>query len=250
MNLTEKMTELTIVIPVYNEAATIKIAIDKIECEVNLPHTIFIVYDKEEDTTVPVVQKIAGNYNNPVILVKNNYGRGALNAIKTGLEEAKTGFVIVTMADLSDPPEVMNAMVAKAKEENADLVCGSRYMKGGKQIGGPFLKGLFSRMSGLSLHWLTGIPTHDITNSFKLYRKTMLDSITIESRGGFEIGMEIAVKAHITGYKIMEVPTTWQDRTDGKSNFKLWAWLPNYLHWYGLCLKSTWFRIKTIKWNK
>jgi glycosyltransferase involved in cell wall biosynthesis len=232
------MNKLTIVIPVYNEAGNITTSIDKIEKEVRLPHEVFIVYDRNEDTTVPIVREIANNYQNPISLVKNKYGRGVLNAIKTGLEEAKTEFVIVTMADLSDPPEVMNAMLLQAQEEGADLVCGSRYMKGGKQIGGPFLKGLFSRVAGVSLHWLTRIPTHDISNSFKMYRKSMLDTITIESKGGFEIGMEITVKAYIAGYKIREVPTVWRDREKGKSNFKLWTWLPNYLHWYGLCVKS------------
>ncbi|GHT23774.1 glycosyl transferase [Bacteroidia bacterium] len=236
------MNELTIVIPVYNEAGNITTAISRIEAEVTVPYEIYVVYDMDEDTTVPIVREIAGNYKNPISLVKNKYGRGVLNAIKTGLEEAKTEFVIVTMADLSDPPEVMNAMLQKAKTEKADLVCGSRYMKGGKQIGGPFLKGLFSRVAGVSLHWLTHIPTHDISNSFKMYRKAMLDTIAIESKGGFEIGMEITVKAYLAGYKITEVPTTWRDRTDGESNFKLWAWLPNYLHWYWLCVKS-----KTLK---
>jgi hypothetical protein len=129
-------------------------------------------------------------------------------------------------------------MMAKAAAEGADLVCASRYMKGGKQYGGPFLKGLFSRMAGVSLHWFTGIPTHDISNSFKLYRKAMLDAIPIESAGGFEIGMEITVKAFLQGYKIAEVPTTWTDRAAGVSNFKLWKWLPLYLHWYWLCVKS------------
>jgi glycosyltransferase involved in cell wall biosynthesis len=233
------MTGLTIIIPVYNEADNIKTAIDRIEAAVEHPHEIDVVYDMDEDTTVPVVQAIKNNYRNAVNLVKNKYGRGVLNAIKTGLEEAKTEFVIVTMADLSDPPEVINAMMVKAGHEGADLVCASRYMRGGKQIGGPFLKGLFSRVAGLSLHWLTRIPTHDISNSFKLYRKTMLDAITIESAGGFEIGMEITVKAFIHGYKIAEVPTTWTDRAAGASNFKLWKWLPSYLRWYWLCVKST-----------
>ena len=237
------MNELTIVIPVYNEAGNIKTAIDRIEEQVTPSHEIFVVYDMDTDTTIPVIHEIAGDYQNAIHLIKNKYGRGVLNAIKTGLEEAKTEFVIVTMADLSDPPEVMNEMLLKARKEDADLICGSRYMKGGKQYGGPFLKGLFSRIAGVSLHWLTKIPTHDISNSFKMYRKSMLDAITIESNGGFEIGMEIAVKAYIAGYKIAEVPTTWYDRTDGESNFKLWTWLPNYLHWYWLCVKSTWFRV-------
>jgi glycosyltransferase involved in cell wall biosynthesis len=233
------MTALTIVIPVYNEAENIKTAIDRIETAVACPHEVYVVYDMDEDTTVPVVREIKGNYKCTISLVKNKYGRGVLNAIKTGLEEAQSEFVIVTMADLSDPPEVINAMMAKAAEEGADLVCASRYMKGGKQYGGPFLKGLFSRLAGVSLHGLTGIPTHDISNSFKLYRKAMLNAIPIESAGGFEIGMEITVKAFLQGYKITEVPTTWTDRAAGASNFKLWKWLPHYLHWYWLCVKSS-----------
>jgi hypothetical protein len=72
----------------------------------------------------------------------------------------------------------------------------------------------------------------------------MLDAITVESAGGFEIGMEITVKAFIHGCKIAEVPTTWTDRAAGASNFKLWKWLPSYFHWYWLCVKSTWFKNK------
>jgi glycosyltransferase involved in cell wall biosynthesis len=177
------MNELTVVIPVYNEADNIKTAIERIEEQVVVPHEIAIVYDRDEDTTVPVVLEIKDNYQHAINLVKNKYGRGVLNAVKTGMEEAATEFVIVTMADLSDPPEVMNDMLAKAKE-GADLVCASRYMKGGKQTGGPFLKGLLSRIAGISLHVLTRIPTHDISNSFKMYRKSMLDAIPIESKGG------------------------------------------------------------------
>ena len=148
------MNEITIVIPVYNEGENIAIAIDKIEQEVHCPHIISIVYDFEEDTTVPVVKQIQSKYSSKINLVKNNYGRGVLNAIKTGLETAKSEFVIVTMADLCDPPSVINEMLKKAVEENTDIVCGSRYMKGGKQFGGGFIKTLMSRGAGLSLHFL------------------------------------------------------------------------------------------------
>ena len=121
------------------------------------------------------------------------------------------------------------------------MLCGSRYMKGGKQNGGPVLKGLFSRYAGLSLHFLTGIPTHDCSNSFKLYRRSMLENILIESDGGFEIGLEILVKAYTTGHSVTEVPSEWNDRENGQSNFHMWKWLPKYLHWYFYCIYNTWF---------
>ncbi|GHV15565.1 dolichol-phosphate mannosyltransferase [Fibrobacterales bacterium] len=225
------MHSLTIVIPVYNEAENIRVAIEKIESEITVPHTISIVYDMDTDTTVPVVQEMAKSLNN-ITLLKNKYGRGVLNAIKTGLEDATTDYAVVTMADLSDPPSVINDMVNLAEAKNADIVCASRYMKGGKQIGGPFIKGLMSKIAGLTLHWFAGVPTHDSTNSFKLYRTSFLQKQKIESSGGFELGLELVVKAYGQDYTIAETPTTWTDRVAGKSNFKLLAWLGNYLKWY------------------
>jgi len=180
------------------------------------------------------------------IIIKNNIGRGALNAIKVGMRTAVNEKILVMMADSSDKLDVVDYMCSKM-DEGYDLVCGSRYMKGGKQTGVPFLKGLFSRTAGISLHILTAIPTHDVTNSFKLYRKSMLAAILIESTGGFEIGLEITVKAYVMGYKITEVPSQWFDREEGESNFHMWKWLPHYLHWYFYCIGKTWFRKKARK---
>ena len=66
--------------------------------------------------------------------------------------------------------------------------------------------------------------------------------MTIESTGGFELGIELTVKAHLLGLRVDEVPTTWRDRTAGTSRFRLWAWLPQYLRWYWLGLGSRWHR--------
>jgi dolichol-phosphate mannosyltransferase len=109
---------------------------------------------------------------------------------------------------------------------------GSRYMKGGRLIGGPFFKQLMSRWAGTSLYWFRRLPTHDATNAFKIYDRAMVRSFTIESRGGFELNLELTVKAFLAGYRITEVPSTWRDRTSGESRFRLWKWLPLYLHWY------------------
>jgi hypothetical protein len=135
------------------------------------------------------------------------------------------------MADLSDDLSMVDAMYAEYLN-GASVVVGSRYMKGGKQIDGPFLKRTLSRLAGVSLYWIRRLPTHDVTNNFKMYDKAFLDTIVIESKGGFEIAMEITVKAFKHRAKIVELPTTWRDRTAGEANFKLWAWLPSYLHWY------------------
>ena len=221
---------LNIVIPVYNEAENIKNTISEINQRVSTPHKIFIIYDFDEDNTLPVARNLMKEQNN-IELVKNKYGKGVLNAIKTGFENIKEGVILVVMADLSDDLSKVDEMFQKISE-GYDIVCGSRYMKGGRQIGGPRFKKLLSRLAGVSLHYLTGIPTHDITNSFKMYTKKVLDDIKIESNGGFELGMEIVIKAFFKGYKITEVPCVWRDRSAGKSRFKLWEWLPKYIYWY------------------
>ena len=230
------MPSVSIVIPVYNEGDNIRTALTAIQERVKCEHNILIVYDFDEDNTLPAVKELMPAMP-CVSLVKNKYGRGVLNAIKTGLESALGGYVVVTMADLSDPPEVINDMVNAAESERADVVCASRYMKGGRQVGGPLVKGLMSRTAGLTLCWFAGLPTHDATNSFKLYRKSYLDEVSIESTGGFELGLELTVKAYLQGRKICEVPTTWTDRTAGESHFKIMKWLPSYLHWYFMAFR-------------
>ncbi len=107
------------------------------------------------------------------------------------------------------------------------------------------MKGFLSRTAGQSLHWLVGLPTADPTSAFKLYRKSMLDRLDIESDQGFELGLEITVKAFLAGYRITEVPTVWRDREQGQSNFKLLRWLPRYLRWYGLALRKGLLRGRT-----
>ena len=221
--------KLSIIIPVYNEGSIIIKTITNVEKAVKFPHELLIIYDMDDDNTVPPVKKLQKKYNN-LKLIKNIYGKGALNALKTGLKKASGEAVCVMMADLTDDPKVVNEMMKKF-QQGADMVAASRYMKGGHQIGGPILKQLMSRGAGLSLHYLVGLPTHDATNSFKIYSKKFLNKTKIESNGGFELGIELAVKAHFNGYKVAEVPTTWTYLAK-ESRFFLKKWLPKYLKWY------------------
>ncbi|MEA2012356.1 MAG: glycosyltransferase family 2 protein [Verrucomicrobiota bacterium] len=234
--------ELSIVSPVYNEGNNIEKLIIEIENKISVSKELLFIYDLENDNTLPPLRKIAKK-NPSIKIVKNKYGRGVLNAIKTGFENVDSDAVLVTMADLSDDLSCVKKMIAEING-GADLVCGSRYMKGGSQKGGPFLKSLMSRIAGLSLHLLIRIPTHDPTNNFKMYSAKLLDSITIESTGGFEIGIELTVKAYVNGLKIVEFPTAWRDRTSGESNFKLIQWLPKYIKWYLWAIKKYYFTKK------
>ena len=226
--------------PVYNEGDSVEPVLRGLAAGVATPHELVIVYDFDGDTTVPVVNRLTGEI--PGLRgLRNDLGRGVLNAMRAGIAATTAPFVLISMADGSDEPHIVDSMVGLARG-GADVVSASRYMRGGRQIGGPPLKRLLSRTAGLTLHWFAGVPTHDPTNNFKLYSRRFLDSVTIESSAGFELALELTVKARVAGRRIAEVPTTWRDRTQGQSNFKLRKWLPHYLRWYATAFRARWLR--------
>ncbi len=231
-----KTEKLSIIIPVYHEEKNIIKVLSRIEKSVKTPHETLVVYDTKADPTYAVVRK---RNKKGVFLMQNSTGngRGVMNAIKTGLKKAQGEAVVITMADLCDDVsqiDVMNRFI----EKGYDIVCASRYMKGGKKIGGPLFKTLLSKLAGLTLYYFFHIPTHDATNAFKMYRRKIFAKIQIDSTGGFEYSLEIVLKAHKLGYKIKEIPTVWNDREAGKSNFKLLKWLPNYIRTYFYVFKK------------
>jgi hypothetical protein len=119
----------------------------------------------------------------------------------TGFEVARGEGVCVVMADLSDDLALLPRMEAMMRD-GIDLVSPSRYMPGGRQIGGPWLKRVLSRLAGTTLHSLAAVPTHDPTNNFKLYRRSMLAAIPVGLEGGFELALEITVKSWRAGYRV------------------------------------------------
>ena len=230
------MRLLSIVVPVRNEAENVPPLFASLAEAVHVPCELLIVYDVDDDPTVPAAREAADGLPFPLRLVKNDLGRGPANALRAGFAAARGDAVVVVMADLSDEVTLIDRMVARL-DAGDDLVCASRYAPGGQQIGGPLLKRALSRCAGLTLH-VAGLPVHDATNSFRLYRTSLLRSLTIESRQGFEISLEITVKAWRDGWRVGEVPARWSDRVAGKSKFRLWRWLPRYLQWYVYALRG------------
>jgi dolichol-phosphate mannosyltransferase len=232
--------ELSIVLPVYNEGDAVEPVLRALAAGVTTSHELVVVYDFDGDTTVPVIERLATEL--PALRgLRNELGRGVLNAMKAGIAGTTSPYVLISMADGSDEPQVVDAMVALARE-GADVVAASRYMPGGRQLGGPLVKRFLSRTAGLTLHWFGGVATHDPTNNFKVYSRRFLDSVTIESKAGFELALELTVKATTSGRRVAQVPTTWRDRTAGASNFKLRKWLPEYLRWYAKAFRARWLR--------
>jgi dolichol-phosphate mannosyltransferase len=221
---------LALIVPVYNEAENFPALLAEIEQHIPPPFVLHVVYDFDEDTTVPVVRGLATD--RPWLrLLRNRQGRGVVAAIRTGFEEVGRGPALVIMADLSDDLRIVPTLLDLYGRGNR-IVCPSRYVRGGRQFGGPRLKRWLSRAAGQSLRLLARFPTHDATNNFRLYDAALVNELGIESQGGFELALELTAKAFHRGVPIAEVPTTWRDRTAGTSRFRLLKWLPRYLYWY------------------
>lgn len=229
---------ISVVAPVYNEADNIVQFLRGVETYVREPHEILLVYDFPEDTTLPVVTAMQPPVPG-VRLVHNTLGRGVLNALKAGFAASTGDVVVVMMADCSDDPRDVEKM-AKLIRQGADVVAGSRYCRGGRQKGGPPLKRMMSQLAGDSLHWVAGLPIHDATNNFRAYSRRVVEDIPVEGKASFALALELTLKAHWRGWRIAEVPTTWQDRTVGQSRFRLLAWMPHYLRWYLRALAHAW----------
>jgi glycosyltransferase involved in cell wall biosynthesis len=233
-----------VVVPVFNEAAVIGEYCRRARAELPAGYELLICYDFDGDNTLPAVQAIpADEKPDHVRFVLNTLGRGVRYAIDAGMRAATAPVVVVMMADVSDDFAKVGEMVARV-EAGADVVCASRYMTGGRQVGGPRFKKFLSRTAGVTLHWFARLPTHDPTNSFKAYSKEFLGRTPIESTAGFCLGLELTVKAYLAGGRVEEVPATWTDRTAGRSRFKLWKWMPHYLKWYRVAVTHSLFGLR------
>lgn len=222
--------EITLVVPVYEEEKNIVPFVREVNAALRIPHQIVIIYDHDNDQTLTKREEVLA-IDATVAFVRNTGGSGVINAFRTGFNVAKTRYVVPIMADLSDTPETIGVMREKMLE-GYDLVVGSRYCAGGRKVGGPYIKYLLSLIANLSLQKIAKLPIHDMTNAFIMYKKEVLDNIHIRSSGGFEVTMELIAKAYILGYRLTEVPTVNRNRAAGKSNFKLFKWIRNYLYWY------------------
>ena len=234
-----KKNELDILIPVFNEDETIIETIKNILSAVNLDYRILVCYDYEEDPTLEIIKKKFPN-NEKILFIKN-FSKGFNSAITSGFQNSSAQAIVVFMADDHTNHNLINLCYEKFNE-GYDMVCPSRFVKGGKMIGNPFLKALLTRLVSFFLFYFTTFPIKDPTNSFRLFSKKLINNVKIESDKGFTLSLELAAKAHRLGYKMIEIPTIWKERNKGKSRFKLFSFIPPYLKWFFYIIKTSFFK--------
>ena len=228
---------IDIVIPVFNEGASIIEVIELLELNVKTRFRILICYDFEEDNTLEAINR--SERSAVIEFIKNN-GAGPCDAVKSGFNASNSECVIVYPGDDISNQKIIDSMYKKFIQ-GSDVVVASRFIPGGSMIGCPLVKSILVRAASFSLFMLSSIPVKDASNGFRLFSRKALNLINIESTHGFTYSLEILVKCNRLKLPIEEVPAQWIERKEGKSNFKVFFWLKMYLRWYRYGLETTWF---------
>ena len=230
---------IDIVIPVYNEGEAFLRTLDALSRHVRTPVRILVCYDHDGDTTLKAIRE-HGSAGLEVIPVKNE-GKGAHGAVLSGLKRSQSEHVLVYMADDDYNAGILDSMFS-AGTAGADVVCASRFMKGGRMVGCPWLKAVLVRCASLTLRHLARVPVHDATNGLRLFSQRLLTRVQIDSTAGFTYSIELLAKCHRLGWKIVEVPAQWFERTSGVSRFRVVKWIPAYLRWYFYFFATSYLR--------
>jgi glycosyltransferase involved in cell wall biosynthesis len=225
--LTEPVRMVSIVVLTRNEGHTIGPLLREILEKVANPFEILVVDDSTDDTA-EVVQGFSSACKNIRLLPQE--GKGYTRAVTTAVKYFEGDAMVVLVGDGSDEIADIDRMIKKM-QQGYDLVCASRYMRGGTRAGGASVQSFFSSLVCRSLKLALGINTCDVSNSFKLYRRGIFNHIEMKD-SGFATSMQITLKSFFQGYRIAEIPTIWRNRGAGSSKFQFRRQAMHYMYWY------------------
>jgi len=225
------MHELSIILPTYNEKENIEAMIPEIEGFLRsekISGEIIIVDDSSPDGTAEIAKRLGRKYGNVRVIVKGRKeGIGA--ALRVGYNSARGKYMLSSDSDMSFKVEDMGRLIKKL-EEGFDLVVGSRHMPEGGYMKPSMrikLKGIVSLLGNRVVRLITGIGLHDFSANFRVVRMGVWRSIrTAENTNS--ILLEMIMKTAYKGYKIAEIPVTFEDRLYGESKLNLGLEAPKF----------------------
>lgn len=207
-----------IIVPTYNERENLPELVSQIFSEV--PHThILVVDDNSPDGTGALADGLAAADARVHVMHragKLGLGTAYIGGFKWALERDYER-VFEMDADFSHQPKYLPTFLEKAEE--ADLVLGCRYMKGGGTEDWTFMRRMISKGGNLYARAVMGLRFKDLTGGFKCFRREVLEALELDAvkSRGYAFQIELTYRAHLAGFKIAEVPIIFPDRKLGQS---------------------------------
>lgn len=213
---------LSVCIPAYNEEGNIGRTMDIIAEALGaaqIPFEFVIANDNSKDGTESVIRERM-NAGVPVRLVNRVPPGGFGRALRSCLAHFKGDVVCIVMADLSDDPNDI-VKCYRTLLQGYDAVYGSRFMKGSVVKDYPATKYIANRLGNWLIQLLFRTEHNDLTNSFKMYKASVVRSIMPLYSSHFNLTIELSLGVLIRNFKIGRVPINWYGRTWGRANFKI-----------------------------
>ncbi|XP_034392920.1 dolichol-phosphate mannosyltransferase subunit 1 [Cyclopterus lumpus] len=212
----------SILLPTYNERENLPLIVwllVKYFGESGYNYEIIVIDDGSPDGTLEVAKQLQKIYGEDKILLRPRATKlGLGTAYIHGMKHATGNFIIIMDADLSHHPKFIPEFIDKQKEGNYDLVSGTRYQGNGGVYGWDLRRKLISRGANFLSQVLLRPGASDLTGSFRLYKKSVLESLVERCVSkGYVFQMEMIVRARQLNYTVGEVPISFVDRVYGES---------------------------------
>jgi dolichol-phosphate mannosyltransferase len=215
------MTRQVVIIPTYNEKENIEKIIRAIK-EQEIDFHIVVIDDGSPDGTAAIVKSLQSEFPDSLFIIERAGKQGLGTAYITGFKwaiEHKYDYIFEMDADFSHPPKDLVRLYKACHEDGADLAIGSRYCNGISVVNWPIGRVIMSYYASTYVRTVLGMKVYDTTAGFKCYRRKVLKTIdfsNIRMKGyGFQI--EMKYNTYKLGFKIVEVPIIFVDRTEGTS---------------------------------
>jgi dolichol-phosphate mannosyltransferase len=213
---------LSVVIPAHDEerriGATVR-ELHQVLSAAGIVHEIVVVNDNSRDGTEGVLKVLCREI--PAVHYLNNRPPNGFGyAVRAGLAAFHGEAVAIVMADGSDSPHDLVAYYRKLLE-GYDCVFGSRFVRGARIVDYPWPKLLLNRTANLVIRTLFWMRYNDVTNAFKLYRRSVIAGLQPLLAYHFNLTVELPLKAIVRGYSYAVIPTAWFNRTEGVSKFRI-----------------------------
>ncbi|XP_072096064.1 dolichol-phosphate mannosyltransferase subunit 1 [Mobula birostris] len=228
----------SVLLPTYNERDNLPLIVwllVRYFDESGFDYEIIIIDDGSPDGTLEAAKQLEQIYGSDKILLRPRETKlGLGTAYIHGMQHANGNFVFIMDADLSHHPKFIPEFIKKQKEGNYDVVSGTRYIGNGGVFGWDLRRKLISRGANFITQVLLRPGASDLTGSFRLYRKEVLQKLVEKCVSkGYVFQMEMIIRARQLNYSIGEVPITFVDRVYGESKLggnEIVSFLKGLLH--------------------